>query len=102
LTLVISRAEFIAIESCKKSSDVAKVDQYDGLLNVLREAEGGNRRAFQRTMKVESLMRAWRVKGGLDHDTVRDLHMAWGGRMEVNGELEWLDYAHVGNCAGIP
>ena len=89
----------IAIETCKMSSQAEKVAVYDGLLEVLRE--GGSGKGFQKCMEVESLLQNWRIGGGLDHSTVRELHLAWGGRMCVNGELEWKDYIHVGRCAGF-
>ena len=89
----------IAIETCKMSTQADKVAVYDGLLEVLRE--GGKEKAFKKSMGVESLLRNWRIGGGVDHSTVRELHLAWGGEMRVNGDLEWKDYVHVGTCAGF-
>lgn len=81
------------------SSDPKRIIMYDGLWETLRE--GGNEAKFEKDMKIETLLREWRVGGGLDHDTARELHLAWGGRMIVNDELEWVDFVHVGRCAGI-
>ena len=99
LTLTISRKELIAIEGCKMSADPKRTAQYDGLLEMLRD--GGMEKGFEKVMRVETLLREWRVGGGLDHDTARELHLAWGGRMVVNGEVEWVDFVHVGRFAGF-
>jgi len=56
---------------------------------------------WRREVRLGTLMREWRVKGGLDHETVREVHEVTGGSMWVNGEKEWIDYVHVGNCAGV-
>lgn len=56
---------------------------------------------FGKEMRIHTLLREWKVGGGVDHDTARDLHLAWGGKMIVNGDLEWFDYVHVGKCAGV-
>jgi len=81
------------------SSDPKRILLYDDLLEILRE--DGTKAKFEREMKVETLLKEWRVGGGLDHETVRELHLAWGGKMVVNEEVEWIDFVHVGRCAGI-
>jgi len=81
------------------SSQADKVAVYDAFLETMRES--GKEKAFRKRMEVESLLRNWKVGGGLDHSTVRELHLAWGGEMYVNGELEWRDYVHFGKCAGF-
>jgi len=97
--LEIGRREFIAIENCRVSGEAEKLRAYDEWLGVLRE---GMQEGWRREVRLGTLMKEWRVKGGLDHETVREVHEVTGGRMWVNGELEWVDYAHVGNCAGVP
>lgn len=100
LSLDIARSDLIGIARCKTSGDEKRIDDYDELLGMLREGSAGCK--FERRMQVETMLRNWRVQKCLDHDTIRELHLAWGGRTFCNGELEWDNYEHVGNCAGMP
>ncbi|KAH8601659.1 hypothetical protein B0O99DRAFT_588847 [Bisporella sp. PMI_857] len=100
LELNIARKEFIAIQACRMSSQTEKVGLYDELLEALRE--GGREGRFKKELKVEPLLKEWRAGGtsSLDWGTARELHCAWGGRMFVGGELEWVDYMHCGRSYG--
>jgi hypothetical protein len=95
LTLTVERGEMIRIARCRSR----EAPVYERLLEVLRV--GGADARFERRMEVRTMLREWRVGGGLDHEAVRELHFAWGGRMVVNGEVEWVDFGHVGRCVGV-
>lgn len=95
---------------CRLSSDAARVELYDGMLGVLREGGGGGKGDFGKEMwvwreeppAVRCTASALRFRDGAvqECESVRDLGMAWGGRMVVNGMVEWVDGVYVGNCAG--
>lgn len=73
-------------------------ERYDDLLRVLRGA--GEVGVFRKTMRVGSGRRDGDVEGERELDTVRDLHLAFGGGMMYNGRLEWNNYEHVVGCGG--
>lgn len=125
LELTVGRREFIGLLG-ERGGGKGGGEGYDRLLGVLRGGwvgEGGGLagevgkgigagvggggegkeggKGFERVMSVRTLLREWRVGGGHDHETVRELHFAWGGRMVVNGEVEWVGFEHVGRCAGV-
>lgn len=79
------------------SSQVQRNNLYGGLLKILRGGRDGAR--FEREMKVTAIVyRRSDCRPPRTHpeeDMVRELHLAWGGRMIVNGRLEWLDFVRV-------
>lgn len=78
------------------SALTADVDAYDAFLGVLR---AGAECGFEKVVAVRMGRGSWRVWGCEEHDTLRDLHLAWGGMVTCNDEVEWVDFVHVGNCA---
>ena len=64
--------------------------RYDEMLEILRDVS--KECNFQRSFRVE--------KGFLPEeaelDTIRDLHLAFGGRMFYGGQLLWDNYEYVG------
>jgi hypothetical protein len=100
LSLDIGRVDLMRIARCKTSAEAKRIADYDALLGILRNGSAGCR--FERHIQVETMLRNWRVEKCLDHATIMELHLAWGGRTFCNGELEWDEYVHVGTCAGMP
>jgi hypothetical protein len=98
LSLEIGRMDLIRIASFKTSVEEKRIVAYDNLLAKLRDGGAGSN--FDRCVNVETMLRNWRIQGSLDHDTIREVHLAWGGKMYCNGELEWENYVHIGNCVG--
>lgn len=99
LKIEVSRGQLIHMSSCRKSSDERRVGEYDAFLSMLRKGAGCG---FEKVMAVQTMLLNWRIWGGMEHDTIRELHLAWGGTAICNGELEWVDFVHVGKCAGVP
>ncbi|KAG9247414.1 hypothetical protein BJ878DRAFT_186956 [Calycina marina] len=96
LTLTVPAKEMGVMERYRRSDKEGESEMYDSWLEVLRE--GGKERGFDKRMCVE------RGNGSadgecVDPETVRELHLVWGGEMRVSGRLEWRNYVHVGELA---
>lgn len=94
--MVVSWEEFRHLTYWKHYGDAISSARYDDMLEILREGSKGCN--FQRTMRVYS--GDLNSYGERELDTVRDLHLAFGGSMIYDGKLEWNDYEHVGKCIG--
>jgi hypothetical protein len=92
----LAAQEFRRLARRGTSARPADVDAYDAFLGVLR---AGAECGFEKVVAVRMGPGAWRVWGCKEHDTLRDLHLAWGGMVTCNDEAEWVDFVHVGNCA---
>lgn len=80
--------------SWKHFGHAREAQRYDELLASLREVS--KECNFRRTVQVH--------RGANDGDerrlgTVRDLHLALGGRMIHDGKLLWDNYEYFGKCA---
>jgi hypothetical protein len=86
--LDIAGEDFDAMLKWKYFEEAFEV-YYDKLLIALREAS--KECGFQRSICVHS-----GIFVAAGPDTVRDLHLAFGGRMICDGKLEWDNYKRVG------
>ena len=77
---------------CKNGAMVLPSSVYDSILESLRQEC-----KFERRLNIETPKRTLVEARYFYHDTLRELALAFGGRMYWNGVLEWDDYKHVGH-----
>lgn len=71
-------------------------DWREKILKLLKDQSKGALKGLERYFTIDS-RRQW---GMSERELVRDLHEAWGGRMIVNGMLEWDEGRHIGLFSG--
>jgi hypothetical protein len=83
---------------CKNGAMVLPSSVYDSILESLRQESMECK--FERRMNVETPKRMLVEARYFYYDTLRELALAFGGRMYWNGALEWEDYKQVGHLGG--
>jgi hypothetical protein len=95
LHLDLPRKEFAVLTYWKHFGDASHTGRYDEVLEVLRDAsEECN---FRRSIRIYGGDYEMAAK---ESDTIRDLHLAFGGCMIYDGKLQWNNYKPVGTYIG--